>query len=367
MHPELGVGLPVRRLALRDLVLVVREQQIGTTTVDVQRVAQVLFRHRTALDMPTRAASAPRRLPRRLAGFGRLPERKILRRLLPTTDLNSRPGLIAVQAASGEASVVGEAPHPEIHIQTTGALRLDRRARVRVLPLLQRLHHRQDLGHCLGDAGLARGRRATEGRGILLHLHFHAPRQGLGALAALRGAADDLVVDVRDIANIVHGVASLPQVAGNDVEEYHDASVAQVAQVVHGHPTDVHVDDAGLQRGQLLLRPRHRIVDPKLRQPPFLALGWNWRLFGAARCIAGCSATLGNNGRGAGTGLTEGAGLLHHELEHVEEAVVSAWRQRCRDARGLDKFRLHIADLLHGAVTEAGYQQSHQALRDQSV
>src|SRR3546814_8948806 len=45
--------------ALRDLVLVVREDEIEATAVDVEDLAQVFQRHRGAFDVPARAAAAP--------------------------------------------------------------------------------------------------------------------------------------------------------------------------------------------------------------------------------------------------------------------------------------------------------------------
>ena len=52
VHPDRDHLVPNRALALRDLVLVMREPQIAAARVDVEPVAQVLHRHRRALDVP---------------------------------------------------------------------------------------------------------------------------------------------------------------------------------------------------------------------------------------------------------------------------------------------------------------------------
>ena len=78
VHPETREGLPGGALALRDLVLVMGEDQIHATGVDVDRRAvQQPQRHRGALDVPARPARSHAEIPCRLAGFGRLPQHEV--------------------------------------------------------------------------------------------------------------------------------------------------------------------------------------------------------------------------------------------------------------------------------------------------
>src|SRR5262245_18660395 len=51
--------------ALGNLVLMVREDQIETAAMDVERLAEFSIAHRGAFDMPTRAAATPRAVPAR--------------------------------------------------------------------------------------------------------------------------------------------------------------------------------------------------------------------------------------------------------------------------------------------------------------
>src|SRR5579885_3472330 len=79
MHPVVDVALAGKALALRDLVLVVRKDIIHATCMDIEMLAQVLHRHRAALDMPAGEATAPGTFPGHLAArFSGFPERKIL-------------------------------------------------------------------------------------------------------------------------------------------------------------------------------------------------------------------------------------------------------------------------------------------------
>ena len=55
----------VRAAALRQLVLVMREDEILTTRMNIDSHPKMLFRHRGTLDVPSRPAPAPRRIPAR--------------------------------------------------------------------------------------------------------------------------------------------------------------------------------------------------------------------------------------------------------------------------------------------------------------
>ena len=97
--------LPIaeRALGLGDLVLVVREDQIGAAAVDVERLAEVAVRHRRALDVPARTPRAPGARPRRLARLRRLPQREVERALLLLVDLDAGARLQVVDALARRA------------------------------------------------------------------------------------------------------------------------------------------------------------------------------------------------------------------------------------------------------------------------
>src|ERR1051325_8637811 len=80
VNPVTNKLLPRRAFTLRDLILMMREDEIDAAGVNVKRLAKVLHRHRRALDMPARTAATDRRIPRRF-GFARwfFPEREVTR------------------------------------------------------------------------------------------------------------------------------------------------------------------------------------------------------------------------------------------------------------------------------------------------
>ena len=87
MHPDpRELGFAGMRAALRDLVFVMRKDQVDAAGVDVEDVAAVSLadqveRHRRALEMPAGTAAAERRVPRGadrlVVGPRRLPEHEV--------------------------------------------------------------------------------------------------------------------------------------------------------------------------------------------------------------------------------------------------------------------------------------------------
>src|SRR5690349_17747803 len=64
MAPEAAERLARRSFALCDLVFMMRKDEINPATVDVERFAQVLHRHRRALEVPARTAPSEGSVPR---------------------------------------------------------------------------------------------------------------------------------------------------------------------------------------------------------------------------------------------------------------------------------------------------------------
>src|SRR5690349_3704033 len=61
VHPEAGEGrAAMRAAALRDLILMVREDEVEAAAMDVDRLAEMRLDHRRAFDVPARASPAPR-------------------------------------------------------------------------------------------------------------------------------------------------------------------------------------------------------------------------------------------------------------------------------------------------------------------
>src|SRR5262249_58664218 len=91
VDPIAGERLMRHRLDLRDLALVVREDQVLAAAVDVERRAEIAHGHRGALDVPAGTTRAPGTRPRGLIRLGRLPQGEIPRVALSLVDVDSPP------------------------------------------------------------------------------------------------------------------------------------------------------------------------------------------------------------------------------------------------------------------------------------
>ena len=73
---------PCERLAgdgfrLRNLVLVMRKDQVDAAGVNIQRLAQIPHRHRRTFDMPARTSIAKGCVPKRLIAFAPFPQHEV--------------------------------------------------------------------------------------------------------------------------------------------------------------------------------------------------------------------------------------------------------------------------------------------------
>src|SRR5581483_8996410 len=115
VRPDLGERM-TERMRLRNLVLVMREDEVEPAAVDLERGPEDLLGHHRALDVPARTAVAPGRVPPRVLGRGlvRLPEREVARILLERARLLALLDLIG--ALAGEPAVVGKARDAEVDV-----------------------------------------------------------------------------------------------------------------------------------------------------------------------------------------------------------------------------------------------------------
>ena len=104
------------------------------------------------------------------------------------------------------------------------------------------------------------GRQNTQGTGILMHIPCEPFRQTGNGLAIFTGPIDDLVIDVRNVANIGHLISQCFQPAIDDVKRHHHACMSDMAVIVNGHAAYVHTDLARFNRFENLLASRQTVV-----------------------------------------------------------------------------------------------------------
>src|SRR5215472_5182791 len=111
----------VRRLRLRDLVLVMRKHQVDAAGMNVQRVPEISLAHRRALDVPARPAAPKRCVPGStdllITPMRVLPQGEVADRLFVVL-VGGNPRTCAQTGAvqARELAVTREARDAEVHI-----------------------------------------------------------------------------------------------------------------------------------------------------------------------------------------------------------------------------------------------------------
>ncbi len=253
VHPGARERPSARRLGLRDLVLVVREDEVRAAGVDREVEAEQLLGHRRALDVPSGPALAPRRRPGRvLALLARLPEREVEPVALALAAARLLALVHLVGIAVGELSVAVEAADGEVDVAV---------GLVGVAGFDQRLDQRHDLGHGVGRPRLGVGASEAEPVGVLLVEPDHLGRVLCRADPGRGGGLVDLVVDVGDVDDDLGPAADVGEVAPEQHRHGEGARVADVDPRVDGRPAGVDPDlgVAGRKGGQLAAK---RVLDP---------------------------------------------------------------------------------------------------------
>ncbi len=224
--------------------------------MQVERLAQVLHRHRGALDVPAGAAASPRGIPADgpVGLLPRLPQREVADVLL----------VVFVRRAPQARALVVEVDVRELAVARELAdLEVDRAVLALVGDALvhQLLDERDHLGDVVRRRGIDLGRLDVEllqirEESVLVRLRVVRERYARGICAA-----DRLVVDVSE----VHHLADLHPVELHDAAEYVlesvRAEVPDMREIVDGRAACIEADFVPLERLQFLDPSRQRVID----------------------------------------------------------------------------------------------------------
>ena len=253
MHPGVGKSLVPSAGSLSALVLMVREGEVGSATVNVDRHTQITVHHGGALGMPAGTALAPRGIPHGLAGLGGLPQSEVEGIALVFVLLDARAHHQVVDIATRDLAIGGVAAHGKVHVAVIGG--------VGMALLDQGLDHADHGTDLFGRAGANIGIEHVGGA--------HNADELVGKLAChlgssatlLVGALDDLIVHVGKILRKGHLKTLGHEPTANDVEANKGTGVANVDIVVDGGAAHVHADLALFDRCELFLFMRGAVID----------------------------------------------------------------------------------------------------------
>ena len=233
----------------------VGEDQIVTTAVDVDLLAQVAVNHGGALDVPSRPALSPGGVPGDLAGLGCFPNSEVKGPFLIGVGGDAAGGLELVHGLVGEPSVVLHLGDVEVDAAVVG--------HVGVAVVDDPLDHGDDVADALARFRVYVGAVDAQPGGVLEVLLDVPGGQLQGLHALLRRAGYDLVVHVGEVGDVGDLVSGVAEVAGHHVEYNHAPCVAHVDVVVDGDAADVHPDLPGLDGLELLDGVGEGVVDPE--------------------------------------------------------------------------------------------------------
>ena len=250
VHPVPDEGLTGGGLGLRGLALVVGVDQVRATAVQVDGRAQLAHRQGRALDVPARSTRSPERVPGRLVLGRGLPEHEVEGvALVGVVGVAAPLGGEGQHLLGGEVADLAEALERG-DVEVDGAAGL-----VGVAPVQDHADEAPDVGDGRGGPGLAPVGQQPEGAHVGLEARGLGGRQVEVVHAELAGLAQDVVVDVGDVAHAPGLVAAVAETTLEDVVGEVGGGVTEVAGVVGRDAARVHEHDrAGLEGHDLALR-----------------------------------------------------------------------------------------------------------------
>jgi len=202
---------------------------------------------------PAQAVGAFPLGPLGFAGLGRFPQHEIERIALLAVHRHAFASLQLIGRLARELAVAVELAHGVIHVAAGGG--------VGQALVLELAHDAEHLRHVVGGTGIVRGTLDAQRIEITVHLADHAVGEFTDRFAVFQCAADDLVLDIRDVAHESHTQPRSAEPAPHYIEGHGGARMADVAKIVDRDAAHVHPHVAGFDRRKTLQPTRKRVVD----------------------------------------------------------------------------------------------------------
>ena len=261
VHPVVG-KFPVRAAAaLRDLVFMMREDEVHAAAVQVKVLAEVFQNHGAALQVPAGAAFAPGAGPvvRAVLGFARFPQGKVGQRVLGIfVAVGGAGGLAGPEAQLAvlqvaEAAVVFEGGNAEVHAAIGGGVGVTAGDE-----LFDHRHLMRDVRH---GAGLHVRRQQVQRSAVGVKFLRPALGEVRQRLPRLLRVADGFVVHVGDVAHVQSGGAGGLHHAAHHILRHKGAEVADVRRAVHRGAAAVKAQCFAVERRDIAVGAGEGVVE----------------------------------------------------------------------------------------------------------
>src|SRR5216683_427716 len=240
-----------RALRLRNLILMMDRDMVEAARMNIERLAEVLHRHRRALDMPSRVPASPRTVPlHQMVRLVEYPQRKVVRAFLVRRMFKPLTRMLLVETLTRESSDPAP-PAPLLDVEVDA-----RRRHVRVAVLDDAPDERDHLADMVSRARQPRRlwQLNIEPRAVAFELRDIEFRDFLRRLALGPRGFLDLVLarilirshmaDVSDIHHVTDVVAVEFERASQRIDEKIGAHVTQMLRQVNRRPARI-VGDFG--------------------------------------------------------------------------------------------------------------------------
>ena len=158
MQPIFGhMAGAMRTAALRNLVFMMRKNQIKSASVNIKHLAKIGFCHGRTFNMPSRPAASPWAVPSRLAGGAGFPQDKVFGCAFIGRDLNPRTGDHIFHATLWQRAIMRHCRHLKQHMPISG---------IGMTLINQQRYHRNHLVNMMCCTRLHIWRHSTQRSGI---------------------------------------------------------------------------------------------------------------------------------------------------------------------------------------------------------
>ena len=224
VHPIICERHAVAALALSDLILMVREDEILTAAMNVDRIAEETSYHRRTFDMPARSAMSPRGLPVRLARLCALPESEVHRLFFDLADHNSCAGFKILKRLMRKLAVLVEFGGAEINIAVNGigVALVDKGGNY--------VDYLVNILRCLGVNGCLAHIHSLDIFPVFLNVFFADLLIGQFFLV---GTFNYLVVNIREVLNKSDVISDIFKKTAQNIEHAERSCVADMNKIIH--------------------------------------------------------------------------------------------------------------------------------------
>ena len=125
----------------------------------------------------------------------------------------------------------------------------------------QTLYHLDDFGNMLGRTRLDIRTLHVQRIKIGMHIGNQTLGQLITGFTVFCRSFDDLVVHIRDVTHEGQVITQIAQVTRHHIERHKGAAMADMTEIINGHPTHIHANLSCMDRLKFFFLSCQRVVN----------------------------------------------------------------------------------------------------------